>query len=183
MDEIVRAGMNSAKLSARTRQPGHDVTFRTSEANFVAALRVILLEELWDIVDHPKDLLKMIGGRFGIRPEASITYRPTGRRMYFEVKKQGKDGNADERACKHHTVQFYKTMHDLTGYDYHPYVTIMTEKLATEVRYTLKHPVYFEQGHYFCWVDYDLESLRTFIEELAERFLANPRVHEQEVPS
>jgi hypothetical protein len=176
-------GMDSVKLSARTKQPGHDRSFRESELNFVTALQEILPADLWEIADHPRDLAKIIGGRYGVVPEASITYLPTGRRMYFEVKKQGPAGNADERACKHHTVQFYKLLHEHTGYDYHPFVTVMCENLANDERYTLKHPAYFEPGHYFLWVNYDLTLLRQFIEEILDRWLANPNVEEQEVPS
>ena len=41
-------GMDSARLSARARQPGHDRTFRESEQNFVAALNKILDPGLFD---------------------------------------------------------------------------------------------------------------------------------------
>lgn len=175
-------GMDSAKLSARTRQPGHDRTFRTSETNFVEALRAILPDEWWTVEDHPRNLTKIIGGRYGIVPEAAITYRPTGRTMYFEVKNQKDGGNAEERACKHHTVQFYKLLHDVTGYNYHPFVTIMCGSLATLDRYTVKHAAYFEPDHYFCWVDHALEPLRVFIVDIAAKFLADDP-GTQEVPS
>lgn len=164
-------GMDSAKLSARARQPGHDRTFETSEANFVKALADILQSDEWVITDHPRDLSKIIGGRFGVVPEASIEYRATGRKMYFEVKKQGPAGNADERAAKHHTVQFYKELQDVTGYDYHPFVTILCESLATAERYTLKHPFFFEADHYFCWVDYDVDLLADFLAHISARWL------------
>jgi hypothetical protein len=176
-------GMDSKRLSARTKQPGHDQTYRTSETNFVAALNLILPADLWRIEDHPGDLRKLISGRYGVVPEAAITYLPTGHKMYFEVKKQAERGNADERACKHHTVQFYKLLAAHTGYDYHAFVTIMCESLATDDRYTVKHPAYFEPGHYFCWVGYDLELLRQLIEELSDRYLARPVVPRQDVPS
>lgn len=176
-------GMDSAKLSARARQPGHDRTFETSEANFVDALRTLLDESEWVVTPKPKSLRKIIAGRYGVEPEASITYKPTGRTMYFEVKKQGPAGNADERACKHHTVQFYKEMHNLTGYDYHPYVTIMCESLATDARYVTKHPFYFEKDHYFCWVGYDLDLLADFIAYISDRWLIRPTSEEpQHIP-
>lgn len=166
--------MDSAKLSARAKQPGHDRTFRASETNFIEALHQILDGREWIVEDHPRDLAKIIGGRYGVVPEASITYRATGRKMYFEVKKQGMQGNADERAAKHHTVQFYKELRDHTGYDYHPFVTILCESLATAERYTLKHPFYFERDHYFCWVDYDLDLLADFLAHIADRWLIGP---------
>jgi hypothetical protein len=176
-------GMDSAKLSARAKQPGHDRTFMASEANFVKALADILDANDWTVVDHPRDLSKIIGGRFGVVPEASIEYRPTGRKMYFEVKKQGMAGNADERASKHHTVQFYKELHAVTGYEYHPFVTVLCESLATAERYTLKHPFFFEVDHYFCWVDYDLDLLADFLARISDRWLMrSEHVEPQDVP-
>ncbi|HWM33175.1 MAG TPA: hypothetical protein VNR36_02935 [Pseudolysinimonas sp.] len=168
-------GMDSRRLSQRAIQPGHDRTFRASEQNFIAALETLLRPSgQWDIVDHPRDLERIFGNRYGVVPEAKITYLPTGRYMYFEVKKQGPQGNAEERAAKHHTVQFYKTLAEVTGFDYHPFVTVMCESLSTLDRYTIKHPYYFEEGHYFNWVDYDLDSLAAFIDEIASRWLAGP---------
>ncbi|WP_157468878.1 hypothetical protein [Deinococcus murrayi] len=167
--------MNSAMLSRRARQPGHDRTFRTSEKNFVEALKKILDSNEWRVEDHPGDLRFVIGERYGVVPEASIEFLATGRKFFFEVKKQGPAGNADERACKHHTVQFYKELHKKFGYDYHPFGTIMCESLSTMERYTVKHPFYFEPDHYFCWVDYDLDSLADYIARIASRWLIDPQ--------
>jgi hypothetical protein len=167
----IAMGMDSARLSARAKQPGHDRTFRTSETNFITALEVILDSTEWEVCDHPSDLRKLIAGRYGIGPEASIVYRPNGRKMYFEVKKQGPAGNADERAAKHHTVEFYKRLAFHTGYDYHAFATVMCESLATDDRYTTKHPYFFEEDHYFCWVDYDMDLLADFVAHIADRWL------------
>jgi hypothetical protein len=178
--------MDSARLSARRKQPGHDRTFTTSEENFVEALRRILPAERYDVIDHPRELLGMFGlgaGRtLGIRPEASIRNRETARVMYFEVKKQGDAGNAEERAFKHHTVQFYKTLQALTRMPYHAYCTIFCESLATNPRYTTKFKSLIEPGHYFLWVDYEIEPLRRFIlDGICARFLEGP-VGAQEIP-
>ena len=164
--------MNSERLSARAKQPGHDRTFVTSEQNFVAALDQLLPADQFRIVDHPSDLRKILGGSYGVVPEASIEYIPTGYKMYFEVKKQGPAGNADERACKHHTVQFYKTLAAHTGYDYHAFCTIMCESLATLDRYTVKHPYFFDSEHYLLWVDYRLDILDDYLRMITDRFLA-----------
>ena len=175
--------MDAAKLSARAKQPGHDRTFEDSERNFVAALREILDPKDWEVVDHPRALGKIIDGRYGVVPEASITYRANGRVLYFEVKKQGPAGNADERACKHHTVQFYKELQAVTGLDYHPFVTIMCENLATDERYTVKHPFYFEPDHYFLWQGYDLDALADFIAQRAAAWMiGSPAIAPTAVP-
>jgi hypothetical protein len=158
-------GMDSEKLSKRAKQPGHDQTFRRAERDFIKALKLIFKGPEWQVVDHPRDLSKMIAGRYGIVPEASLKNLDTGKIMYFEVKKQGIAGNADERAAKHHTVAFYKALAKATGMPFHAFSTIMCESLSIEDRYVMKHPFYFEPGRYFCWVGYDLDILNTYLDK------------------
>jgi hypothetical protein len=107
----------------------------------------------------------------GINPEASITSPRTKRTFFVEVKKQGSRGNAEERAAKHHTVQFYKTLSNVYGYTYHPYVTIFCESLATLPRYTTKFAHLYEPDQYFLWVDYNLEPLRNYLIERCAAWL------------
>lgn len=168
--------MDSRRLSLRAKAPGSDRTFEASEKNFVAALRKILPPAKYRIVDHPKDLSHIfsapgLGQPLGIRPEASIENIATGRKMYFEVKKQNDSGNAEERAAKHHTVQFQRSLKEITGYSYHAYCTIFCDALATNYRYTSKFPYFYEEGHYLLWVDYDPKILEDFITKLCARFL------------
>lgn len=173
-DLFASMGMDSAKLSARIRQPGHDRTFRVSEAKFDDALRELLPESDWEVLDHPRDLAKIIDGRFGVIPEASIRLRENGRVFYFEVKKQGPAGNADERACKHHTVEFYKRLAAATRMPYHAFATIMCENLAEDDRYVIKHPYYFEADNYLLWKNYDLQILSDYLKMITERYIAAP---------
>lgn len=155
--------MDSKKLSAREKQPGHDRTFTTSETFFIAAARSVLYPGAYIVDDHPPDLRKLFANELGVVPEASVASMATGRKFFVEVKKQGPLGNADERACKHHTVQFCKTLHEKYGYAYHPFVTVFCEHLATNRRYTLKAPYFFEPDNYFLWVDYDPDLLRDYL--------------------
>jgi hypothetical protein len=161
-----KEGMNAEKLAARAKQPGHDRTFRDSEKNFIKAAKMILPSDDYKVVDHPDDLVSIFKddeGAFGVVPEASIENIHTGRKFFVEVKKQGPKGNAEERACKHHTVQFYKVIQDLYGYDYHPFVTVCCENLATDRRYTLKAGYLFEPDNYFLWTNYDLDLLKGYL--------------------
>jgi len=177
--------VDSARLSARQRQPGHDRTFLRSERNFVDALRAILPEDRYEVTPNPRDLLRIFASEEGLRdlgidPEASIRSRQTGRVMYFEVKKQGPAGNAYERAFKHHTVQFYKTLQLFTGMPYHAYCTVFCENLATDPGYTTKIKYLVEPGHYFLWVGYDLDALAGFIiNEICMKFLDAPVAPEE----
>jgi hypothetical protein len=161
--------MDSAKLSARLKQPGHDRTFLTSEANFIDAARQCLDPEHYAVEASPRELrnifIEASAGQLplGVMPEASITSTATGRKYFVEVKKQGPQGNAHERAYKHHTVQFYKLLHARFGWSYHPYVTIFCESLAELPRYTIQIQGLVEPDQYFLWVDYELEPLCLFL--------------------
>lgn len=161
-----RKGMNAEKLAARTKQPGHDRTFKVSESNFIEAATKILPADLYRVVDHPADLRSIFSdeeGSLGIVPEASIESLRTGRKFFVEVKKQGPIGNAEERGFKHHTVQFHRVLHDMFGYDYHPFVTVWCENLATDRRYVLKAPYLFEPDNYLLWKEYDPGILRAYL--------------------
>jgi hypothetical protein len=168
--------MDSKRLSARLKQPGHDRTFTLSESNFAAAARAVLDRSMYEVSDHPRDLARIFPGlegerELGVVPEASITSLRTGRKLFVEVKKQGARGNAEERACKHHTVQFYATLKALFGYDYHPFVTIFCEELATNPRYTRKAAFLFEPKQYLLWVNYEEGILRDYLNERCREWL------------
>lgn len=83
-------GMDSQKLSARLKQPGHDQTYRASEGNFSVFLRDVLNPDLFEVTDKPADLRKMLpptaddgdGKSYGVVPEVSITCRATKRKLY-----------------------------------------------------------------------------------------------------
>ena len=169
-------GMDSEKLSGRTKQPGHDQTFRVSEANFMEAARSCLDLSRYRVEEQPRDLARIFvdpngESALGVQPEAVVESLTTNRRFYVEVKKQGPRGNAEERACKHHTVRFVRHLHDLYGYDYHPYVTVFCENLATDRRYTLKFRYLFEPDNYFLWVGYDLDNLKNYLEGRCKAWL------------
>lgn len=159
-------GMDSKKLSARSKQPGHDRTFLVSETNFVTVARAVL-GAAYTVEKNPTDLRDVFSETaetaLGLSPEASITSLATGRKFFVEVKRQGPAGNAEERACKHHTVQFYKLLQSRLGYPYHPYVTIFCERLADMERYTRKARYLFEPEHYLLWRNYDEELLRAYL--------------------
>lgn len=171
------SGMDSKRLSARSRQPGNDLTYRESESRFVQVARQCLDTAKYRVEEKPKELRDLFPPTFfhtrplGVEPEAMIVNLATGRRLFVEVKKQGDRGNAEERACKHHTVQFYKTLNDRYGYNYHPFITVMCESLATNPRYTRKSAYYYEPLHYFNWINYDYDILCKYLNERCSEWL------------
>lgn len=168
-------GMNSKKLANREKQPGNDTTFRKSERNFITIANKVLDLKIYKIVDHPQDLSAIFkdseGSHLGVIPEASIENLQTRRKFFVEVKKQGPNGNAEERACKHHTAQFYKLMKEIFNYDFHPFVTVCCENLATDRRYTLKAKYLFEPDNYFLWRNYDEDLLEKYLRARCREWL------------
>ncbi|MGH8628326.1 MAG: hypothetical protein ACREYC_24690 [Gammaproteobacteria bacterium] len=140
--------MDSGRLSQRTRQPTitPGISLHSSPA--------------WK---ERKILVWFLRPRF--------TSLETGRKFFVEVKNKGPAGNADERACKHHTVQFYKTLKGAFGYAYHSFVTVFCESLAVLPRYTRKAAFLFEPDQYFLWVDYDQKTLAAFLRGRCETWV------------
>lgn len=148
-------GMNSKSLSNRSFQPGNDRSFETSENNFSSFLIKNLDHNIYRVEIQPKELLKCFSDEYGVKPEAMITNKKTGKKLFVEVKKQGDEGNAEERLYKHHTKKFYELMHKTYGYDYHPFVAVLCESLAVNPRYTVKFKDLLENGQYCLWQNYD----------------------------
>lgn len=176
--------MDREKLSARKKQPGHFQVYLESENAFVRFLGRSLNPALFEIGEKPRELLHILPNpgiegaqdAYGIIPDALVTCTATGRKLYFEVKRQNKGGNADERACKHHTVQFQSHLRTVTGYGYHAMVTILCEELANYPKYLAKHPYFFEPDSYFCWKDYnDVRDLRVFLERVVRKTIVDDK--------
>jgi hypothetical protein len=155
-------------LSRRTRQPGHDQSFRTSEKFHVAA--GLVLPDHYRVVEHPRDI-DDIYGDYGVIPEALIHNTETGRKLYIEVKKQGPSGNAEERAYKHYAPAFIRLVHERTGFDYHPFATVFCEHIAVDARYTEKIGRSLDYPHYFLWENYRLDLIEDWLEDVRATWL------------
>jgi len=162
-------------LSQRSRQPGSDVSFRSSEEDFFAGLQLVCPAGI-EATKNPLLLKKLFAGEtksYGLLPEATLFNPENKRRAFFEVKKQGPRGNAEERAMKHHTSRFQAVLKEAFGFDYHSYFAVFCDELATNARYTSKFPFYIEPTHYLCWAGYDLDLLSSWISGICERYLCD----------
>lgn len=156
-------------LKNRHRQPGDVQTWRPSENAACTALQ-LLLGPRYLVEAKPADLRDFYASNsgetpLGLEPEAKITDLRTGRYFYVEVKRQGRQGNAEERAYKHHTTVFVRRLAERTGLPYHAFVTVFCDDLAKLRRYTAKYSHHIEAGWYVCWADYDLRHLASFLDE------------------
>lgn len=172
--------MDSRKLSLRAIQPGDIRTFTKSEDAFhEVASRFNGMNGL-RVTRHPDRLKRFYreegeAHNLGLWPEEEIYHEPTRRPLFFEVKNQGPRGNAEERAYRHHTEVFSQRLMKMFGLEYHPYFTIFTGSLATDLRYTLKFRHHIPLTHYFLWKDYTSKAgwdeLYEYLAGIIERFL------------
>lgn len=158
------------------KPPGADQTYREAEKRFFEVAKAGLGKRKYEINPQPNDLMAIFatredGGRLGMKPDFSITSKQTGRKLFVEIKKQRDRGNADERACRQYTVGFYDLMKKEFGYDYHPFVTIFCESLATNRRYTEKVKHLIPEKQYHLWVRYEKARLIRFLEARCEAWL------------
>lgn len=87
-----------AKANAKGQSP---------EDIFSALMQLYFKETDYEGINKPKDLKGIYGLRpktnkpHGIEPEYCIQNKKTGKKIYVEIKRQKKEGNAHERACKY----------------------------------------------------------------------------------
>ena len=160
----------------KRKPPGADQTYREAENRFFEVARAGLSKRRYEIDRQPNDLMAIFatsedGGRLGMKPDFSITSVQTKKKLFVEVKKQRDRGNADERACRQYTVGFYCLMKEEFGYDYHPFVTIFCESLATNRRYTEKFKHLIPEEQYHLWVRYEKARLIRFLKARCEAWL------------
>lgn len=157
----------SELLSNRKKQPGNDRSFEESENRLYDTLKKFLSKDVFKVEGkHNNDLLKMFAGQYGVQADAKVTHLPSNKVIYFEVKRQNNQGNAEERAYKTHTVQFQKVIREKLGLPYHPFVLIFCDSLATNPRYTVKFEYYVEPYHYLLWKDYDEKILWDYLRRI-----------------
>ncbi|MFM7089081.1 MAG: MunI family type II restriction endonuclease [Candidatus Paceibacterota bacterium] len=167
----------SERLSKRKVQPGHNREWRSSEEDFVKVARMVLDQSKYEVIAAPTTLRNIIppdseySRSLGILPEAVIISKATGKQLFVEVKTQKDEGNAQERACRYYTPSFIKFMNKLFGYNYHPFITIFCDQLATKPKFVRKYPLYYEEGTYMLWVDNDVNAMSVYLNSVCKRWL------------
>jgi hypothetical protein len=163
----------AARLSRRAVQPGHVRTWERSERDVADWCR-LLLGDAFDVTTQPRDLADLYQRTprsVGLIPELKIRSRRTGHYVYVEVKRQGDRGNAEERVYKLFTPTFIRTVAERSGLDYHPFVAVFCDELATHPRYRVRFAAHLEAGTYLCWERRDPRLLAEFLDDLRARWL------------
>lgn len=154
----------AATLRKRKKQPGHDQTFRKSKSKVAEEITACLDPNLYEIRAEPSDLMNIFGPSSGVIPNFRIRHKVTGNVLYLDIKKQGNQGNAEERAFRFYTTRFQELVHERLRLPYHPFVTIFCEGLAEHPRYADRIQGYMENGTYLLWRQYNPDLLRNFLQ-------------------
>ncbi len=159
----------SRALSARDKwQDRAGVDAARSEVVFLEVMRDVVLPEFGNylLVEKPGDMNKIYGKR-GITPDFSIANPETGRKIFVEVKRQGPEGNAHERAGKYFApgiVKEARRIGNLSAGEF-PFFMVFTGNLATDERYRPEITKWFNKelaAHFLLWKNWDPKILRKF---------------------
>ena len=135
---------------------------RAAELGFSGIMRRQLAGTEFTIEDRPRDLASIYGQRYGIRPDHAIRSTRTRKSIYVEVKRQRKDGNAHERACKYMMPGILRPARERAKQpsDVIPIWWVFTEGLATNDRYRreIMHWFLDIEGHVLLWRDRSVAS-------------------------
>ena len=119
---------------------------------------------------RPDDLNRIYGGDHGIFPDFSITNENTGRKIFIEVKRQGPEGNAHERAGRYFAPGLVKEGRKKGKLPdgVFPYFLIFTANLASDDGYRREITKWFNEElkeHFLLWKDWSPDLLEKFFEE------------------
>ena len=127
---------------------------------------------MWDYLEttdfemewEPKDLAGIYGvsekgNPHGIWPECALRNSETGKTIYVEIKRQGKGGNAHERACKYFTPGIIMSAREIANQPEGviPFWWVFTNGLARYSRYQreIMHWFVGMEGQVLLWRDID----------------------------
>lgn len=95
------------------------------------------------------------GKRHGIEPDFSISNTKTNKKIFIELKRQGTEGNAHERACKYLApgiVEAGRKIGNINEEDF-PFWIIFSDKIATDERRKKEITFWFKgiEKNLFLW--------------------------------
>lgn len=153
-------GDMAAILSGRKVAPGSNNHHGPSHKKFEDTITSLYPEA--ELVSEPKFFKKQ--GLVAFVPDFSLFMN--NKIYFFEVKRQGKGGNAHERVYKIFAPGLVGRVKSLLGLDYHPIVAVFCDGLASEERYRKEFVQNLELGTYLLWDDYRPEDMKLFIDTL-----------------
>jgi hypothetical protein len=150
----------------------------TTAEQQLAVLARALLPATYAVSVHPRDLQHWYhrdtadtGRSSGLIPDLKITDLLTGNYLFVEVKRQGGTGNAQERMYKPYTAKFVTELGGYTGLNYHPFVTVLCDNLATDGRYRRQITAHVPDGQLLFWTGYDVAGLARYLDRVRDGFL------------
>lgn len=149
-------------LSGRAIQPGSMKYGLPAHQRFDSA--VSLLKDT-QIIAEPRFFQKQ--GWVAMIPDYCLVR--DGRAIFFELKRQGPQGNAHERLYKNFTTKKMNLVIENYGLSEYPLYGILCDSLATEHRYIREFAQNLERENYFLWKDYDEVALSVFINKIFNR--------------
>ena len=129
----------------------------------------------YSVIERPKHLKKIYGGRWGIEPDFAIENRRTHKIAFFETKRQGKGGNAHERACKYFAPGVERACGKIAGFK-RPFFFIFMNGLTTDKKKRTEIEMWFHapgyRDRFLLWGDRSPQALIEYFEKVVTKYLA-----------
>jgi hypothetical protein len=137
------------------------VTYLTGNVNYV-------------VTEKPKHLAHIYGQKWGIVPDLSIEYKPTGRIAFFESKRQGSGGNAHERVCKYFAPGILDRSVPIAGF-LNPFFFIFMNGLTHDPKKRAEIIAWFDRDgfrdRYILWQDREVKTLIDWFNLVIRKYL------------
>lgn len=125
--------------------------------------------------ERPNHLSKIYNGQWGIVPDFAIENIKSGKIVFFETKRQGKEGNAHERACKYFAPGLVKKCERIAGVQ-NPFFFIFMNGLTKDPKKCMEIFGWFDadgyRDHYLLWKNpRSIEVIQDWFETNVRRYL------------
>jgi len=135
----------------------------------------LMRSSVYSVIERPKHLKKIYGGMWGIEPDFAIENKKTRKMAFFETKRQGKGGNAHERACKYLAPGVLRICGKIAGFA-NPFFFVFMNGLTLDPKKRMEIETWFDapgyKDRFILWKDRSHETLIKYFEDVVSKYLS-----------
>lgn len=147
-------------LAGRRIQPGSQKFGKPAHDQFLEVLANHYPQAV--VVSEPRVLKKL--GFWALIPDFAVTVDD--KTVLIEIKRQGAQGNAQERLYKFFTPRLMRQVNSALDTNTYPVYAVLCDELATNARYVREFNQFLEPENYLLWVDYEPQRMVDFLDKV-----------------
>ena len=134
----------------------------------------LMNNDIYKVIERPQNLAKIYNNKWGIIPDFAIINTKTKKIAFFEVKRQGINGNAHERACKYFAPGLQDIFREIAGFD-RPIFTIYMNGLTSDPKKVIEIQTWYNdplwQDRYLLWKTKNIQNILDYWENIVKGYL------------